>query len=215
MKCTRDQTIALAGVLQSLRLVQTIAYTGEINIDYYKASIRSVISENSPNKNIINNYGQDINCLNLGLNSLIDSFSNVTEDIRNIELTQHIIGIFSLQKKISKHPDIAKKIHNGITMAKNQVDHLPIEDSAISHILAQTYKQYISPLPPKIIVSGESMYLNNSINTDKIRSLLLSAIRSAFLWEQSGGSKWKILFGRKQLVQKAKMLLDSVEVIKE
>ncbi|SUC47473.1 High frequency lysogenization protein HflD [Providencia stuartii] len=45
----------------------------------------------------------------------------------------------------------------------------------------------ISPLGPRIQVTGSPDILKNSLVQAKVRTLLLSGIRSAVLWQQVGG----------------------------
>ncbi|PCI06809.1 hypothetical protein COB72_11410 [bacterium] len=68
------------------------------------------------------------------------------------------------------------------------------------------YSRSISKLPNRIQVKGEPKYLEKEKNQRKVRAALLCAIRSAFLWRQSGGSRWHFLF-------KKKMILDSVNYL--
>ena len=73
--------------------------------------------------------------------------------------------------------------------------------------LGGLYSDTISTLNPRIMVSGEPTVLNNSDNANRIRTLLLSSIRSAVLWQQLGGNRWQLLFKRKKIVSIAKTLL--------
>jgi high frequency lysogenization protein len=49
------------------------------------------------------------------------------------------------------------------------------------------------------MVQGDPRHLHAPDNQNRIRALLLAGIRAAWLWRQVGGSRWKILLGRKQL----------------
>ena len=77
--------------------------------------------------------------------------------------------------------------------------------------LADIYSNTLSQIPPKIMVAGESNFLNNPSNANKIRALLLAGVRAAVLWSQTGGGRWQVLFKRKQFVQAARELLDGSE----
>jgi len=50
--------------------------------------------------------------------------------------------------------------------------------------------------------SGER--LPNDDNAAKIRALLLAGIRAAVLWQQLGGSRWKLFWSRRKYVATAK-----------
>src|SRR3569623_1381139 len=42
---------------------------------------------------------------------------------------------------------------------------------------------------------------------NKVRTLLLAAIRSAVLWRQCGGNRWQLIFGRRKIIDTARALL--------
>jgi high frequency lysogenization protein len=60
------------------------------------------------------------------------------------------------------------------------------------------------------MVNGDEQYLSRTETVNKIRALLLAGIRSALLWRQCGGARWKFLFYRKKLHDEAKFLLTQV-----
>jgi high frequency lysogenization protein len=57
------------------------------------------------------------------------------------------------------------------------------------------------------MVNGEHNHLSNPDNANKIRALLLAAIRSAVLWDQCGGSRWQIMFNRKAFIAEAETIV--------
>nr|WP_255210858.1 DUF489 family protein [Methylogaea oryzae] len=89
-----------------------------------------------------------------------------------------------------------------------KAEHSPsiLDDSVVAE-LAGLYQQTISTLLPKVMVGGEPGYLRQTRNTDHIRALLLAGIRSAVLWRQSGGNRWKLFFQRRRVLDTAVSLL--------
>jgi high frequency lysogenization protein len=65
-------------------------------------------------------------------------------------------------------------------------------------------------MKPRIMVSGDAVYLQNSDNVNRIRALLLSGIRAAMLWRQIGGRRRQLLFSRQKYVDNCKNLLDKL-----
>ena len=57
------------------------------------------------------------------------------------------------------------------------------------------------------MVNGEQTYLGRTDIVNKIRALLLAGLRSAMLWKQCGGTRWKFLFFRKKLQLEIENLL--------
>jgi len=46
---------------------------------------------------------------------------------------------------------------------------------------------------------------------NKIRALLLAGIRSAMLWRQCGGSRWRFIFFRRKIQREAEFLLSEIK----
>ena len=83
---------------------------------------------------------------------------------------------------------------------------MPInEDNLDQHalFLSELYLSTISKVKPRIIVNGDNKYLTDKNNAAMIRSLLLCAIRSYILWQQSGGSKFRIFLFKKKIAELA------------
>jgi len=57
------------------------------------------------------------------------------------------------------------------------------------------------------MVNGDQEYLSRPDIVNKIRACLLAGIRSAILWKQCGGTRWKFLFYRKKIQAELQKLL--------
>ena len=66
--------------------------------------------------------------------------------------------------------------------------------------LADIYQATISTLGRRIQVVGDPASLQNTANANRIRSLLLAGVRSAWLWSQLGGGRWQLVFLRSRLI---------------
>lgn len=65
--------------------------------------------------------------------------------------------------------------------------------------LADIYVQTVSSLGRRLQVSGKSEALQKPLAADRIRALLLAAVRFAWLWRQLGGRRWFLLLKRRRL----------------
>ncbi len=63
------------------------------------------------------------------------------------------------------------------------------------------------PAWPRIQVSGTPAQPQQPHVQHKVRALLLAAVRGAVLWRRVGGKRRHLLFGRKQMIEQAKILL--------
>jgi len=110
----------------------------------------------------------------------------------------------ALERKLIKNPAILQMLSAGIDKAIAQAEHFsPSHENVIAN-LADLYVSTISRLTPRVIVKGEHGHLSNPANANRVRVLLLAALRSAILWHQCGGSRWQLLFQRKKIIATAK-----------
>ena len=199
----QERTIALAGIFQNCSQVQQLAGTGKIDPYYLDIAVKAIL--NTEPENTLDVF-QGIPGIREGLN-LVQQQLGSSDKQRDTDLTRYSISVLFLANKLLKNPAMLKKLSDGIEKARNQVEHFGLDHENIYASLGGLYSDTISQLNPRIMVSGEPEILNNSDNANKIRSLLLSSIRAAVLWQQLGGSRWQLLFKRKQIVNIAKTLL--------
>jgi len=86
---------------------------------------------------------------------------------------------------------------------------LPIaaDSREVIEALAKLYSATLSTLRPRILVEGDPRFLNDAQNVDRIRALLLAAIRATVLWRQLGGSQLRLFFRHRQYAMMARGLL--------
>ena len=112
-----------------------------------------------------------------------------------------------LEKKLAADTTMLEEISKRLNKVESQFDFFSLSHENTIAKLGQIYKETISTLGPKIIVTGEQPYLSSENNASKVRALLLAGIRSAVLWRQCGGSRWQFLFGRKAYITECENIL--------
>ena len=115
-----------------------------------------------------------------------------------------------LEKKLSADAHMLDTIDKRLREIESQFDFFSLDHENTYAKLGQLYKDTVSTLGPKIIVSGEQPFLSNEHNASKVRALLLAGIRSAVLWRQCGGSRWQFLFGRNAYIRECEAILRSI-----
>lgn len=206
----RDRVIALAGLYQALKLVQQVALQGVSDPDSLETSIRSLFVMDALDSEDI--YGNAAN-LRLGLETLITQLGGISRQTSHrfdSDLTCYFVNVVVLERKIIAQKEKLHLIAENLAQAKNQVELYGHTHSNVLARIADIYVGCISRLNPRIMVSGEQVYLTNSNNACKIRALLLAAIRAAVLWQQTGGKRWQLLFQRNAYVKEAQLLLDDL-----
>ncbi len=113
----------------------------------------------------------------------------------------HSTAIITLEKKLAKQPETLEAIAQGLQRIEKQIQYFndPYHGNIISAI-AHLYGETVSQMQPQVIIRGKSEYLTPT-NKEKIRCLLFSGIRAAWIWRINGGNTFRLLFGRKKLIR--------------
>ena len=193
----KNETISLGAIYQACSEIKKIAWQGEINNNLIEPLINSVYKTTSEE---IEDVFISIKRLNSGLDFLRrqligDAFSKDGEVSRYFEA----IGI--LVKNINKKDEVLNKLRIELTKQSMPIKEDNLDQHAL--FLSELYLSTISTVEPRIIVNGDNKYLTDKKNAAMIRSLLLCAIRSYILWQQSGGSKFRIFIFKKKIAEMA------------
>ncbi|HIF9240129.1 TPA: high frequency lysogenization protein HflD [Photobacterium damselae] len=197
-----DRTIAFAGICQAVKLVQQVAQTGRCDSEMLTATLESILVTDPANTLAV--YHSDEANLRIGLEALVKDIDNTSS---GNELTRYLVGVMALERKLSGRRDSMAQLGDRIDLLKRQTEHFELLEEQMLSNIASVYLDIISPLGPRIQVSGTPAQLQIPQVQHKVRALLLAAIRSAVLWRQVGGKRRHLIFGRKQMVEQAKILL--------
>ncbi|EEZ79808.1 MAG: hypothetical protein Sup05_1170 [uncultured Candidatus Thioglobus sp.] len=194
MSKLREQTLALASLLQTTTLVDQLASTGTCDSRGNKVSLQSIVT-NSTNVEEVFVSPKD---LSTGLNALKVVLGKKSKSMRNTVL--YALALINLEKKLMKDQELLTKISDEINTIKGQ-DFFEISHSNSLARLAELYKSTLGELNPRIMVSGEQIYLSNQHTANHIRALLLAGIRAVSLWKSQGGKTWQLLINKKKALK--------------
>ncbi len=200
-----DQTLALAGIYQAASLVKQIANQGKANNAQIESSLETLFRFDASSVEEV--YGS-VAGVSHGLKILHQHLSDKSS--KDIEITKYVLSLIMLEKKLSRNSGMLETISKRLNDIEANFDFFSLNHENTFAKLGHLYKDTISTLGPKIIVSGEQPYLSNDSNANKVRALLLAGIRSAVLWEQCGGSRWQFLFGRKAYLRECDKILAQI-----
>ncbi len=203
MSSISERTLALAGMFQAAALVRSLATTGQVDNSDMEASLETLFVTNPENTLAV--YGRVEN-LYTGLQTLIQQLNGKAQ--RDMDIARYVIGLLHLCNKLMKNDTMMSQLAEGVERARSQLAHFPLTHENVIANLAGTYSDTISQLQPKIMVAGDSRYLSDNTNANKVRALLLAGMRSAVLWRQLKGNRWQILLQRNRFIQEAKYLLE-------
>lgn len=205
-KTLTHQAIALAGLSQAVMLVQQIARRGSADRDAMKTSIGSTLKIDADD--ILDVYG-GLSGLETGLRQMERQLAEPRQV--DPELARYASTLIFLEGQVMKRPEMVDAIGVAVQRAQAAAERSgDILDDGVFEALAYGYQQTLSQLKPRVMVSGEQRYLSEQRNSDRIRALLLAGVRSALLWRQAGGVRWKLLFVRSSLQREARRLRESI-----
>ena len=197
MNQIEQRTLALAGVFQACKQVQNLARKGQADEFDMKQSIQSILVLDAVNTQAV--YG-GVKGVYTGLRLITNGILN-SPKLEDVELFRYVMSVLDIQRQLYRDEDKFAEFAKGIErLTAEQEDNLSDACSAL-------YQKYISEMRPQIIVQGEQDFLQQAEIPPKIRSLLLAAIRSAVLWRQKGGNRFKVLWERTRMQNSAKAFL--------
>jgi len=194
----RDQAMAFAAINQAAHIVRTIARTNQCDEQLLKVMLQSLtfVDATTP----VEIYGNSEN-LNLGYNVTVNQLDNQGE--KDIEVTRYIIGIIALERSLASKSNALGALGGRIDDLNRLLTHFDILDSNAIANIAKIYSDVISPLGRRIQIAGNPNFLQVESTQNKVRALLLCAIRAAVLWRQLGGKRRHLVFSRRAILEQA------------
>ncbi|AIJ06529.1 MULTISPECIES: high frequency lysogenization protein HflD [Edwardsiella] len=199
-----DITLALAGICQSARLVQQLAHEGQCDNTALRTSLNSILQTDPPSTLAV--FGDHERVLKPGLETLLNVL-NANRQGPGAELTRYCLSLMLLERKLFGNPQALRTLSERIGELDRQLAHFDLESDTIVSALAAIYVDVISPLGPRIQVTGSPAVLQNALVQARVRAALLAGIRAGILWQQVGGSRLQLMFSRNRLFQMAQNLL--------
>lgn len=201
---TQQQAIALAALFQACSLVDKVAHDGTWDAEFVEPLICATLdlapasfAEIYPN----------LNQLQHGAVLLENIFLRQGLQHANHRSTQYAMTVLYLTRSALKNEQLMSLLHERLAALNGQLAHFDsLVGNDMCHRLAGIYVDTIGTMPKRIKVSGKPEQLQNVLTAARIRALLLTAVRAAALWRQSGGKQWHLLFSRRKLIHSLKAL---------
>lgn len=191
----RPRVLALAGMVQSLKLVRQIAETGHADTGSQRIVLDSVFRIDADSvDDVYGGSGQ----LRQGLLTMRDHLVDRSGDEMLPKLGMSILQI---ERRFVGDESMTGQVIDGLRRLEATAQRQGSIHPDVIGRLGQLYADTISHLRPKVIVQGNPHYLQQPEVVAEIRALLLAALRSAVLWRQVGGSYWDFVFRRRAMMQ--------------
>jgi len=192
-----EQVLALAGVVQVARLVDQISRTGTYPAEFLQASINSLFKFAPEHTRDV--YG-GVEGVKLGLQNLAAMLAS-REDPDSRDMIRYVFSMLHLERKFAANPEMLAVVRARLEHTHFKSEYFANHVNEVCSSLSGIYQDTISTFQFRIKVTGSMQQLQNPKNADLIRALLLAGIRSAFLWRQLGGRRWKLVLQRRRLLQ--------------
>ena len=197
----KDRVLALAGMLQAIRLVQQMADNGQAETRPLAVCIESLFRFDADSTEAV--YGSAAD-LQPGLLRLIAQLDGQGRDTTQ---TRIAMSVLHLERRFLMFPETVAAVQLALAaLAPQRLSDGPTHPDLLVR-LGEIYAAHISPLGPKVLIQGNPVYLSQPALVGEVRACLLAALRSAVLWRQLGGSYWDFLWSRRAMVQAAQSLL--------
>ena len=205
MSTIDQQLYSLAALYQSCNAISRIAWEGQYDEKEFLPLIKSILDVDSDDPLII--YQQPIS-LKSGFQFLK---KQVVDDIftRSSETRRYISSIKDLVKRINTSNIIDEQFRKRIDRI-NENEYEKNTDNIVLEI-GQLYKDTFSQLEPRIVISGDNQYLKQDLNAARIRTALMAAIRSVYLWKSCNGSDLKFFLFKKRYVSRIREIIEIMQ----
>ena len=201
----KERTLALAGVFQATELVRQAAHHGTWSGYAASSCLHSLFQLEA--ESIAEIYGGAAK-MRLGVETMLAVLQG---DNRYADSLRYTVGLLQVEKKFRRSGKLQDAVGNqlqeisgeGLDLEQHEREDLQ------AHDISGLYSDTISKLSPRIVVNGKPQYLKNDRTVDWVRTLLMAGLRSATLWNQLGGGRFELMFGRKKIISEAESLLMS------
>ena len=118
----------------------------------------------------------------------------------------YLRGLFKLESQFRKRVDLQEVVATRLGHVNFKAQHFSDDAVELSASISSIYQDTISNLPYRIKVKGSVQHLQETKNADLVRTLLMSGLRSAHLWQQLGGRQRHFVLRNRQMVTIAQSL---------
>ncbi|HET6592896.1 MAG TPA: high frequency lysogenization protein HflD [Xanthomonadales bacterium] len=199
----KDRYLALAGAFQASELVRQAACHGTWSGYAATACLNSLFRLEADSTAAI--YGGSEH-MKLGVETMLAVLEG---EERHVDALRYVIGLLQVERKFRR----AGKLQHQVGQRLDEISSLGSEleqherQDLQAREISELYSGTISHLSPRIVVNGKPQYLKNQRTVEWIRTLLLAGLRSATLWQQLGGGRFELMFGRKNIIREARAFL--------
>jgi high frequency lysogenization protein len=199
-----DQCIAFAAVAQSAMLVHNKALA-RVSHERYADCLLESIFVTDPDT--VRDVYPEPPSMKLGLETGHAILSRPDQSL--IPVLQYTVTLIDLGQRLTREPRLVAIL--GRSIEDLALQRAGIDRETLQHRLSAIYQNTVSTLPLRVHVKGSAGALQRPEVADSIRALLLAGIRGAWLWRQTGGRRWHLIFKRSTIRERLAQLAASID----
>ena len=190
-----NRALALAGLLQATHLVNEAAYGRAVDES----------ARDAPRTSIFHTDPQGVGEIYGGIGGVVPGLRLLRKRLLHparadgLEPIRYTVNLLYLERHLARSRELQCALRQGIERIAGTGARAPFAPTGIAD-LAQLYRSSIGTLSPRVLVKGNPQTLAQPDTAALVRALLLAGTRSAVLWRQCGGSRWRLLFERRALL---------------
>ena len=207
-----QRATALAALTQAVWLVDCIARKGLADAEDFQVMTDSIFADSGHAHSVAELYG-GLKNLDTGLRLSIKILRGDPVPQAK-EMMAYSAGLLSLERRLSKNSEVRQKLADGMIRIGKQRQYFgdAVHVNIIAAI-ADLYGETVSTIKPRIIVRGKSEYLSQHANTQRVRTLLMAALRAAHIWHKHGGGHLSLMIRRKALLHELEQMQKNATAI--
>ena len=199
----KHRAMALAGVFQSAALARSVATRGNADEQALATSINSIYALEV---DTVEQVFQPMQGLRLGLESLVDHFNGQ----RDPDILRNVMTLLRLSSRLTADAEMSQRVRDGVDAAGvHALDAGAAHETQLQR-LGQLYASTLSQIKPTVVVRGSPEYLRQDQFVARVRAILLAGVRSGILWQQLGGSRWRLILQSRHIAGAARDVLNQL-----
>lgn len=213
MSARQEKTLALAAILQSASLADSVAWRGHCDPVALECSLASLLVFDTDDGERI--YGAArLRGLRTGLAALEHVLLPKARHVhpRQQDILRYALALMHLEGKLRHAQPLQQQLRARLQHIQQQRAHFSgLTDPALMRNLAGAYVDTLGTLDFRIQIKGDRQRLATAATQEQVRAILLAGVRAAWHWQRLGGRRWHLIFTRGAVLATLRELIRAAE----
>lgn len=218
LSARQNRLLALAAVFQSAQLTHLLALHGSQALNGINSAAFNCLLQASFDIQSKLHYSlfsldffQSFESLQIGLQALEGALMQPYQQSKPrlpapapyAEALRYAIALLQIERKVYRNAGFVEKITAQQKALKQRLNFFDnnLQHSAILASTANLYVETAGSLSSRLNVRGKPDMLKNQASIDRIRACLFAGLQAAHLWQELGGNRLQLIFGRRGMLE--------------